>query len=564
VAIKYANGVVKSYKDKKGKVGRKVQLKLDSNILRMLCMYSFTFNGLITRQTLSNLQKLVEITDDEVYRSDFESYEMFQFIKAALEARLFNNLNRAELVRGYCTDKANVEEIDKIFFHIDNDKELEDAEIKWLNQLIHDRAQYGFIMFYKDRIKEKYDSIQDRNENGYREASVGIMEDISVLQSQIRSVQNVIDGDIRNFSLEEDVFDDTISNIVDKLKDESRKLVTGIRALNKILAPGFLSGRLYTFLARTGNFKSGMLLSIARWIKKYNPNIQAKRHPDAKPAVLLITTENSITETVERLFQMALPGEKIQGLSAKEVIRKLRTAGELSIDENNNIDIRIIYKNDREINTNDIYGIIEDIENEGRCEIVALIVDYIKRIRATESSHGDERVELKNASSELKNLAQNLDIPVITAMQINRSGNASAEMAINQSKEDIGRYLGATNIANCWDIVENSDWVCILNIEQQKKTQDYFLTFKLVKMRYADMSKVVTYFNQPFMNKTSIALVEDFALPRSVALLTLTSDLDDQEIRTRPGEVLKVPSLKQRKEAEKKPETDFNSFCSGF
>lgn len=563
MAIKYYDGINKTYKDKYGRVGRKVQLKLDKYTLRMICMYLFTFNGLITRQTLSNLQKLVELTDESVYKSDFESSEMFQFIKTALEARVLKSLNRFELVRSYCTDKANVEEIDKIFFYIDNDRCLEDTEIRWLNQLIHDRAQYAFIIFYKDSIKAKYESIQDRNENSYSEAAAGLMEDISMLQSQIRTIQNNIDGDVRNFSLEDDIFDDVITNIVEKLKDESRQFVTGIRALNKILSPGFLSGRLYTFLARTGNFKSGMLLSIARWIKKYNPNIKSKRHPDAKPAVLLLTTENSIAETVERLFSMALPGEKIQGLSAKEVIRKLRTNGELAIDENNNVDIRIIYKNDREINTNDIYGIIEDIENEGRCEIVALIIDYIKRIRATEPSHGDERIELKNVSSELKNLAQNLDIPVITAMQINRAGNASAELAINKSQEDIGRFLGATNIANCWDIVENSDWVCILNIERQRVTNDYFLTFKLVKIRYADTSKIITYFNQPFLNKSSIALAEDVNLPKSLALLSLTSDLTGQGPITRPGEILKVPSVKN-KTSEKNPETDFNSFCSGF
>lgn len=277
------------------------------------------------------------------------------------------------------------------------------------------------------------------------------------------------------------------------------------------------------FLARTGNFKSGLLLSIARWFKMYNPDAKPKRNPDAIPTVLLITTENSIAETVARLFAMIEPELSIENLTPKQVIQILRDKGGLTINTENGINIRMIYRNDREIDTNDIYGIIEDIENDN-AEVIALIVDYIKRIRAAESGHGDERIELKNCSNELKSLAQNLDIPVITAMQINRAGNAIVEMAMTQSKEDLTKYMGSTNVANCWDLIENSDWVCIINIEKKKDTGQYFLTFKRTKIRYGDKAEGYTYFNQPFANGDKIALMEDVCLPKSLAINSLASN----------------------------------------
>ena len=67
------------------------------------------------------------------------------------------------------------------------------------------------------------------------------------------------------------------------------------------------------------------------------------------------------------------------------------------------------YKN-REIDTNDIYSIINDLSDEG-IEVVGLIVDYIKRIKPAEKA-SDEKTELKNISNELKEIAKFFDIPV--------------------------------------------------------------------------------------------------------------------------------------------------------
>ena len=270
-------------------------------------------------------------------------------------------------------------------------------------------------------------------------------------------------------------------------------------------------------------FKSGILLTIAKWIKYYNADVKPKRNPNAIPTVLLITTENSVAETVDRLFSMTVPGENITELSPPEVISMLKNEGKLAISGENNIDIVIKYYNDREIDTNDIYGIIDDLEDEGR-EVIVFILDYIKRIRAAESGRGDERIELKNASNELKTLAQHYDIPVITATQINRSGNATVEMAMTQNKEDLGKFIGATNVANCWDLLENSDWVCVINIEKKKGTEDYYLTFKRTKLRYADLSNGVTYFNHPFADNNKIRLKDDLYLPESLSEESLASD----------------------------------------
>ena len=120
--------------------------------------------------------------------------------------------------------------------------------------------------------------------------------------------------------------------------------------------------------------------------------------------------ENSIEETVERIFNMTASNDDIRNFTQRQVIKKLKTEGGLTLTDKNNIDIIIRYYDNRSIDTNDLYGIIQDLDDEG-IEVVTLILDYLKRIRPAEKG-ASEKEELKNITNELKSLANYFDIPV--------------------------------------------------------------------------------------------------------------------------------------------------------
>lgn len=556
MGLKYANGI-KRKRDKFGKVDRKVQIKFDKLMLEMFIGYLASDSSLINRTNYINLQKLMEIIDIEMYESDVRMYDLICFIRLMLEARLQRGMTNLNVIASYCLHEKNTESFQRIADSLDLYARLQDREIQWINKAVIDRLKYAYIIFYKDILMQDFDKIDVNKVDSYEEAVNIIKDDITHLLAEMRASQD--SAGANSFTLEDGLFESSVTDIVNKLKDKSRRFITGLRALNGILSPGFMSGKLYMFLARTGNFKSGLLLSIAKWFKTLNYKVTPRRNPDAIPTVLLITTENSIAETVERLFAMVVPGEDMESMSPIQVINELKTTGGMTISMENRVNIRIEYRNDREIDTNDIYGIIEDIEMNG-AEVIALIVDYIKRIKAAESGRGDERIELKNCSSELKNLAENLDIPVITAMQINRAGNQLVEQAMSQSKEDLAKFMGATNVANCWDLIENSDWVCIINIEKHKETEQYFLTFKLVKIRYADKSGGFNYFNQPFADNDKIRLIEDVMLPNSVAVNSLSTGLQ-KEVTGEPRKV--KATTRKRVEMSAVQDEELSKFLAG-
>lgn len=521
MALKYANGL-KRTRDKFGRIDRKVRISFDKIMLNLFIGYLMIDSKYISRANYINMKKLFEIIDTSMYESDVEMYERIMYIKMILEARVDKNIDNVDVLQVYCKREKN-DTFNAIAENISIYRKIKESEIRYINRAVIDRLKYAYIVFYKDIIYQDLERIDTGDFDSFEEVNAIIKEDITHLMSEMRGAESLVTLD--TFSLADGVFETVVTDVVGKLKDRSRRFTTGIRALNRILSPGFLSGRLYLFLGTSGGFKSGLLLSCAKWLKYYNTDMKPKRNPASIPTILFISNENSIAESVARLFAMTVPGcDAIEDMTPEDVIDKLKHEGKMMLTDENGVDIIMQYYNDRQIDTNELYGIIEDIENSGR-EVMVLILDYIKRIRAAESGHGDERIELKNASNELKSLAQNLDIPVITAMQINRAGNANVEMGASQSKEDLARFLGVTNVANCWDLIENSDWVCIINMEKKKDDGQWYLTFKRVKIRYSDMANGQVYFNHPFADGNKIRLIDDLMLKSSLSIESLATNI---------------------------------------
>ena len=174
-------------------------------------------------------------------------------------------------------------------------------------------------------------------------------------------------------------------------------------------------------------------------------DVQVKK-PGKQPCALLITMENEVMETVERLFNMSVSDSNIRNFTPKQVVKMIKESGELTVNNENGIDIVIRYYPNRSISTEDLYTIIDDLSDMGK-EVIILVLDYIKRIRPAERAK-DEKEELKNITNELKSLAIEYDIPVVSAHQLNRSGATVVDAAMQANKEDLGRFLGRSNVGS--------------------------------------------------------------------------------------------------------------------
>lgn len=502
---------------------KKIKLKMDLAMLDMILAFIYKESVLRTRKALSNTYKLFNILDMTVYNKNEEAKARIWVIKTSLYVKLYMDFENDESIQQYCKNHEESTEITNAV--VDNIKNLKLSyeETKYLIKCIDDRLEYGYAITLKEIYQEILNRIDDGEFKTYKSVSQDLY-DIANSVIAMRRNSNSLDSDI-TFSLVDEYFENVITEAVQKLTDRNRVFLTGIRRLNTLLSPGYQSKRLYTYLAFPGKGKSQILLKAALDIKKYNKGIETK-DPTKRPAVLLITMENDIDETVERIFNMKVSSEDIRNYTAKQVIKQLKREGEMVLTDKDNIDIIIKYYPNRSLDTNDLYSIIQDLYDDG-IEVVALILDYLKRIRPAERAQ-TEKEELKNITNELKTLAKKLDIPVITAQQLNRTASSVVDAAIQNKKEDVTRLVGRDGVAGAWEIIENSDVVIIINQEVKADTEEVFLTFKLLKRRYRSSEsdeklKRLDYFNHPYEPGNTIKLIDDIDLPESISLYSLAT-----------------------------------------
>lgn len=426
---------------------KKIKLKMDLNMLDSILAFIYKDSVLRTRKALNNTYKLFNILDYSIYEKDEESKARIWVIRKSLEGRIIQGLEEDRSVKLYCKEaKDSTALTDSIVDRIDKLK-LSHDEAKFLIKAIDDRLEFGYTITLKETYQELLDKIDEGDFKTYKAVSEDLY-DIATSVINIKRNTNSLDSDT-TFSLREEYFENAVSEAVEKLKDKNRVFITGIRRLNSILSPGYQSKRLYTYLAFPGGGKSQMLLKSALDIKKYNTDIKPK-DPRKIPTVLIITMENDIDETIERMFNMKVSADDIRNYTVKQVIKQLTETGEMTLTDKNPIDIIIKYYPNRSIDTNDLYGIIKDLYDDGS-EVIALVLDYMKRIRPAEKAP-TEKEELKNITNELKTLAKKLDIPVITAQQLNRTASSVVDAAMQNKKEDVTRLVGRDGVANSWEM----------------------------------------------------------------------------------------------------------------
>ena len=518
----------------------KIKFKFPKSILNLFIGYSlYPDTSKVSKMDLSNLYKLLKMTDERSYEFDVSMYARLELAKKILEARIEKGLYSFDAIMSYCNIENDVEN-NKLINNINSFTNLTESEIKYITRAVTDRLQYAFILLYKEIILNEFLKIDTGEFTSYKEVVSQVKEQCAQLLNDIRKADAATMK--KSFSLKEGIFEELVTSAVASITDPGTALVTGVQMLNDMLSPGYMPGRLYIWLGISGSFKSLMLLMSCYWIKKYN-----KIETTKTPTVLYITTENSIDESIIRLFNMSTTCGDIRQYLPEEVAGMMRESGGLTLDDGDT-DIVMQYYNNFEISTGDIYNIVDDLEDNNR-EVIAVVVDYIKRIRSI-SPTIDERIRLANVSNELKDLSVNLKIPVITAQQINRAGNMALDNASETGKEDLARFLGRGNIAQCWDIIENSDWCGILNIEVEKSSNIKYLTVKEIKKRYKSMTNI-TYFNQPFVDVDSIQMVEDVGWSTPAGKISLATNLnivDNSMVNSTRGD----KSAKPREDVAKK------------
>lgn len=476
---------------------KRLPINFDLASLDLMCSYVVSENRNIKRGQYINLRNLIEMLDMERYINDQERYKRILFIKKGIEARLVKGLTKPITIVKYINGGI----LDSDIIDINTFASMSNAEIDWINETVAASLSSAFIYEEADYLIDLLTRFKAADYTSISALSKEIEQAIAVLNTKFRKSKVEAATD-RVFSLRTENFSSMIRDIYDEITSDYRSLITGMQGMNQLLGGGFENTRLYLLLGITGAGKSMTLLNLAYQIKKYNRNFVPK-DPTKTPCVVYLTMENTVTETIQRLFSICT-GENMKNYSVEEVEQMLITQGELYLTDDSPIDIIVKYKPNRSEDTSYLYTLIEDLEDEGY-ECICLMVDHIKRLRSIEYQT-DVRLELGNVANEMKTVAMIKDIPVITDSHLNRDGARTIDEQSTKAKADLTRLLGKSNIGESMLMLDNVDLGIILNKEYDSEGNCY-MVFKNIKERIQTFR---SYICQPFVNGNETKLIEDF------------------------------------------------------
>lgn len=377
------------------------------------------------------------------------------------------------------------------------------AEIQQLCSLLSDYVKYAKIL----KVKESFISSLDMLD----EDDINIKQTVDTLYHISNEIVNAYNS--ASFQQVSHSFDtanrEQMRNVLAVAKDarsSDKTIITGIRGLNNLLSPGYLSGCLYIYAALPGCYKSGILLQSHIDTCKYNEHIKHTTNGKT-PISMYISMENTMSQTIRRVWSLLFPNADLSMFTVEEAMemieKEFTSKGFRSV---------ILYYGYREKSTADLYEIIRGF-NTDTTTVVALYLDYIKRIRPARtdlSATSSEKSELHAIMNELKTIASQFDIPIVSGHQLNRMAAQAVDSVVQSGGyAKTNEVLGRSQISVAWEVMEVADWLSVMNIENDGENK--MLMIKAVKQRDLDNSSDVsiTAIRHPFLSPDAFALRQD-------------------------------------------------------
>jgi KaiC/GvpD/RAD55 family RecA-like ATPase len=132
----------------------------------------------------------------------------------------------------------------------------------------------------------------------------------------------------------------------------------------------------------------------------------------------------------------------------------------------------------RNVSCDDIRALVKSMRAKGM-QVTALCVDYLELMEPTKFNRHGERFNHSLVAKEMRRMANELDVKLVSAWQTNRAG--STKHVIN--KEDV---------SECWDIVKHADIILGLN-QGDEELRNEIMRINIIKQRESTARPIEYY-----------------------------------------------------------------------
>lgn len=248
----------------------------------------------------------------------------------------------------------------------------------------------------------------------------------------------------------------------------------GLKGFNRLFGKrlGLCLGESMVINSLTSNGKSTVLMSIARWIVKYNtPPIVS-----GIPTVLFISLENEIHDNVMELFRstyMSITQKDPDNVPVSEMVDFV-----YQYFNQNGWAFILERRLGADFGVNELITMFNDYKSSGYIP-VACIIDYVNLMKKGESNAGANYLQLKDIYNQTRNFLTHENCCMITAHQLNREAEKLASSGI----ANVINQFSAAHLAEGIDPQREIDIAIYLHCETNKMTGVTYSTFKLGKHR---------------------------------------------------------------------------------
>lgn len=495
---------------KKQQVIDRIQMKFGSKQLDMIicALLQNSYN----KKFVSNVNQLFMLFSPQSYTDDFGKETRVYMIKTIVQIILENKIDDKDTLLGLLSfDGKYCDDANEILSGL-VETNITEAERSYIDNTVSNQLKYRALSEQGTKIIDRLTDFQNNNYDDMNSAISTIEDAIGNINKDLKAARESIE-DAKDLNLSSNNFIGVLDEIIQEERNPSSKVKTGLQYMNCLLGGGFEKGRLYLACGMAKGGKSAFLLQSAIWAKQYNTF--TTKDPNRKPVIVYLSMENTNKETIQRIWNYCFGDDsEMKNYNKNDAAAMLEKAGIFTPNNPELPELQLWYRSNRSINANDIAAMLDDLEKNDK-ECVFLIVDYLARMKAVEYNK-EQRLELSNITNDLKTLAADYDIPILSAHQLNREAFKTFEVAENfEEKIKASNSLGVSQIGDSIDVVRNCDEAFIVNRIQKRSADengdytivDRYLFVKLIASRRKMPS--ITAFQHRFKDGNGMALLDD-------------------------------------------------------
>lgn len=518
---------------RKGKYdgAKKIRTPLISDRFMVLLIQLMANNDVVGLDKLHNIEKFINSIDRNHYFKDPSLTSLILTVESFTNMRIRSNgkpIPEDILIvktNTILNDETNESRDNLIIPTIINaKKDVDDTfEFDFIYKNIETLLKVNKVIVEKDKLIELTNEIDSNIDGNLEEYVSDFRKVLTDLLDYFAETDND-DTTVDIIHSSDDSFIEHMRDTYQKVKNPTSVLKTGLQMFNEMLGGGFYNSKYYMIYANTNTFKSALLLQIARWIKTYNSEnfMNDPTFIGKIPTVLFVSAENSRQEDLERLFKMETSAD-IGNFDSVESMEKVWVNNEKNI--NSTIDVSFAHVNARSVNVTKIRNMANRLNSKGY-RVIAILFDYLEMLAPEETfTKLDTRETLGRLSEGFLNLAKSLDIPVISAMQINRSGGKTLVDSKDSGELNAISKMNNSYIGESYNIEKATDFSMFIDLEINPHDNSKYLLFKKNKCRYSRTELDM------FVHKITngIVIEDDIYLNHPLSLHSLSYDSDGEK-----------------------------------